>query len=102
MPSTIKNISENKILNASFSAFKSKWDASGQIPQRAIDQGIIDRFGAIDDTEGGETNRTNLNLEIISSLDNGAIYSNQIYFVKYDFKLYSNFTFFLNDPINGD
>ena len=45
------------------SHFTSKWDASGQIPQRAVDQGLIGRFGAIDDTEGGQTSRTNINIE---------------------------------------
>ena len=44
------------------SHFQSKWDASGQIPQRAVDQGLISRFGAIDDTEGGNTSRTNISI----------------------------------------
>jgi outer membrane receptor for Fe3+-dicitrate len=37
-----------------------------------------------------------------SYLKNGAKLSNQIFYTKYQFELYSNFTFFLNDPINGD
>jgi len=82
--------------------FNSKWNASGQIPQRAVDAGLIGRFGAIDSNEGGETDRTNFNLKYdkyfnpTTSLKTNAFYSN------YNFELYSNFTFFLEDPINGD
>jgi TonB-dependent Receptor Plug Domain/CarboxypepD_reg-like domain len=83
------------------STFKSKWDASGQIPQRAVDAGIIDRFGAIDDKEGGVTSRTNISLKLKSNKKNLNI-SNQLYYSSYTFDLFSNFTFFLNDPVNGD
>ncbi len=48
-------LNQNNQLQFIASTFKSRWDASGQIPQRAVDEGIIDRFGAIDDKEGGVT-----------------------------------------------
>jgi len=95
-------LSDNKILSASFSTFSSRWDASGQIPQRTVDAGLIGRFGAIDDTEGGQTSRTNANLQLTQVLDNNALITNQFYFTHYTFDLYSNFTFFLNDSLNGD
>tara|TARA_B100001146_G_scaffold221442_1_gene231855 strand:- start:13697 stop:15985 length:2289 start_codon:yes stop_codon:yes gene_type:complete len=84
------------------SHFQSKWDASGQIPQRAVDQGLIGRFGAIDDTEGGQTSRTNLTLQHLKNLEHDAVLKTNAYVSHYDFELYSNFTFFLEDPINGD
>lgn len=84
------------------SHFNSTWNASGQIPQRAVDQGIIGRFGALDDTEGGNTDRTNLNLMHMQTLGNGAEISSNAWLSYYRFNLYSNFTFFLNDPDNGD
>lgn len=84
------------------SHFQSKWDASGQIPQRAVDQGLIGRFGAIDDTEGGQTSRTNLTLQHLKNLEHNAVLKTNAYVSKYDFELYSNFTFFLEDPVNGD
>ncbi|ALJ00508.1 TonB-dependent receptor [Rufibacter tibetensis] len=93
---------KNTILTASLSAFKSNWDASGQIPERAVMDGSIGRFGAIDDTEGGYTSRYNANITLDKTLGNGALLKNQAYAVKYGFELYSNFTFFLNDPENGD
>ncbi|MBW8684901.1 TonB-dependent receptor [Chitinophaga rhizophila] len=92
----------NDKLSMSISHFDSKWDASGQIPQRAIDAGIITRFGAIDNTEGGNTSRTNMNLQYIKHVDENTYVKNTAYFSQYDFELYSNFTFYLEDAVNGD
>ena len=91
---------DNLTFGASF--FTSKWDASGQIPTRAVESGMITRFGSIDNTEGGETSRANLFLKHVHSFSNGANFMQQAYAVRYDFDLYSNFTFYLNDPLNGD
>lgn len=84
------------------SHFTSKWDASGQIPQRAIDNGLITRFGAIDDTEGGNTSRTNILLNHDKMISDSESLKSAAYMSKYDFELFSNFTFFLEDPVNGD
>ncbi|WP_210464819.1 TonB-dependent receptor [Rufibacter roseolus] len=92
----------NMLLQASLAAFRSNWDASGQIPERAVADGNISRFGAIDDTEGGYTSRYSANVSLDKTFENGAIFRNQAYAVDYSFELYSNFTFFLNDPENGD
>lgn len=84
------------------SHFTSDWNASGQIPQRAVDAGLIDRFGAIDDTEGGKTSRTNVQGSYTKSLGSSSILHSTAYFSNYTFDLFSNFTFFLEDPVNGD
>jgi len=84
------------------SHFQSKWDASGQIPQRAVDQGLISRFGSIDDTEGGQTSRTNFVVNHNKNLNDGKSFNTMAFLSHYDFELYSNFTFFLDDPVNGD
>jgi outer membrane receptor protein involved in Fe transport len=84
------------------SHFRSKWDASGQIPERLVNNGSISRFGAVDDTEGGFTSRTNLAVAIDKIIDENSYLKTNVYFSKYDFTLFSNFTFFLNDPVNGD
>ncbi len=95
-------IGKDKTLAVSLSTFRSRWNASGQVPFRAVNDGSITRFGAIDNTEGGETSRQNANVILTSILPNGATLENQVYLIKYDFELYSNFTFFLHDSINGD
>lgn len=92
----------NDKLSVSVAHFNSKWDASGQIPQRAIDAGLITRFGAIDNTEGGNTQRTNINLQYIKHADANTFVRSTAFYSRYDFELYSNFTFFLEDAVNGD
>jgi hypothetical protein len=84
------------------SHFTSRWDASGQIPERAVKNGNIDRFGAIDDTEGGTTSRTNFNVQMQKVLSEESVLKTNIFYSNYNFELFSNFTFFLEDPINGD
>ena len=96
------NLPNNQKLQLTASHFQSKWDASGQIPQRAIDAGLIDRFGAIDDTEGGNTSRTNLLVNHSKLLSDNKKLETRAYYSHYDFELFSNFTFFLDDPVNGD
>jgi len=96
------HLSERSTLTLDLGAFSSAWDASGQLPARAIASGLIDRWGAIDDFEGGTTGRRNLNLTFRSKGRNNSDFTAQAYFSRYDFKLFSNFTFFLEDPVNGD
>lgn len=88
--------------SVSMSHFDSKWDASGQIPDRAVSEGLISHYGSIDPNEGGATSRSNFNLEFDKKIDENSVLKNSAFMSKYDFELYSNFTFFLNDPINGD
>ncbi len=95
-------ISTGSYLNISASTFKSNWNHSGQIPNRAVQRGWITRFGAIDDSEGGFTGRSNLNAQISTRLTDNIQINNQLYLSKYDFQLWSNFTFWLNDTTNGD
>jgi hypothetical protein len=92
--------------NTSFSVlgshFSSKWDASGQIPQRLVDAGTISRFGSVDDTEGGNTSRTNFSASVNKPIDENTFIKANTFYSNYQFELYSNFTFYLEDPVNGD
>ncbi|WP_439131246.1 TonB-dependent receptor [Polaribacter sp.] len=97
---TFFNSSDKLTFTASH--FTSSWDASGQIPQRAVDNGTITRFGAIDDTEGGFTSRSNFNVQLQKTLTNESIFQANAFYSAYNFELYSNFTFFLENPIDGD
>ncbi len=96
------DLNETSKLSLSASSFSSAWDASGQIPKRAVDSGLISRFGTIDDLEGGQTGRQNLNLIYTATGDNNSQFLFQPYFSRYNFKLFSNFTFFLEDSEKGD
>ncbi|CAN5274544.1 TonB-dependent receptor [soil metagenome] len=94
-------LTDNTSLTLSVGSFGSTWNASGQIPVRAVENGSISRFGTIDPTEGGTTQRTNVNLQFAHNNGNSQLLTN-LYYFNYGFKLYSNFTFFANDSINGD
>lgn len=96
------SITNSTQLTASASAFKSNWYASGQVPDRAVRTGIINRFGSIDPSEGGNTERYNVNLQTSTQLKGNTVWENQAFYSRYIFSLYSNFTFYLNDPVNGD
>ncbi len=95
-------LNKSNNLTATLTGFSSKWLASGQIPNRAVERGQIGFFGAIDDTEGGSTSRYNANLELLTQLKCGGSLRTQLFYSNYNFELYSNFTFFANDSINGD
>ncbi len=95
-------ISPSTSLSLTASHLRSKWKASGQIPEEAVDEGLIDFYGAIDPNEGGTTTRTNLNAQFATSLRNGDLVKNQLYCTHYTFDLHTDFTFFLQDSINGD
>ncbi|MBX2826577.1 MAG: TonB-dependent receptor [Flavobacteriaceae bacterium] len=95
-------LSDKDRLGITASHFTSGWDASGQIPERAVNSGLIGRFGAIDDTEGGTTSRSNVLIDYDKRIDDRTSLYNKVYWSRYDFELFSNFTFFLEDPINGD
>ena len=96
------SINSQNTLTATVTGFTSKWNASGQIPDRAVESGLVGFYGAIDNTEGGKTSRHNATVELQTKLNNGGILRNQFYYSKYKFELYSNFTFYKQDPINGD
>lgn len=95
-------LDENNSITVSASHFTSNWDASGQIPERAVRNGTISRFGAIDDTEGGQTSRSNIWLSHTKLMKNKSYLKSNFYYSNYSFELFSNFTFFLDDSLNGD
>ena len=89
-------------LTITVSTFDSKWNASGQVPHRAVQSGMISRFGSIDNSEGGNTSRSNFNIRYARQWKNNWKTTDQLYYSRYHFNLFSNFTFFLNDAVNGD
>ena len=82
-------------------AYQGEWDATNQMPQRAITSGLIDRFGNLDPSDGGRTYRYALSFDGRVSQDRSFTHL-QAYLVSYGVDLYTNFTFFLLDPVNGD
>ncbi|MEO8799532.1 MAG: TonB-dependent receptor, partial [Polyangiaceae bacterium] len=84
------------------SSYASSWHGSGQIPARAVDNGLINRYGSIDPTEGGDTGRHQLFVTYKLRPTENSQLDALVYAGTYRFNLYSNFTLYLDDPINGD
>ncbi len=78
-------------------AYHNIWRATDQVPSRAIASGAISRFGNIDPTDGGKSGRYSLSAAWED--DDTRI---MFYGLYYDLGLFSNFTYFLDDPVNGD
>ena len=88
--------------NITAMAYKAKWTATDQIPQRAIDSGFISgSFSAIDETDGGEAERYSLSGAWHQSTATNATNINT-YILNNKLDLYSNFTYFLDNPVDGD
>ena len=82
-------------------ALQSSWNATDQVPQRAIASGRVDRFGTIDPSDGGETARYSLSADWKRRHQDGVTKVNA-YVVKSRLDLFSNFTYAMDDPVNGD
>lgn len=91
---------ETSKISASILTFSGGWDASGQVPNRAVESGLITRYGAIDPNEGGATSRTTGILKFTTGGANPFTLTGSV--TDYRFRLYSNFTFYLEDSVNGD
>jgi len=82
-------------------AYKSDWNATDQIPQRLVDSGDLGRYGSLDPTDGGSTRRLSLSGQWFDNSPEGQTQVSA-YAIDYQFDLFSNFTYFLNDPDAGD
>jgi outer membrane receptor protein involved in Fe transport len=81
--------------------YRGRWNASGQVPARLVDSGSLDRFDAIDPSEGGETSRAHA-LALYAGSVGGTQFTAQTYTLGYSLDLFSNFTFFARDERAGD
>ena len=82
-------------------AYSNGWNSTDQVAQRAVDQGLIGRFGSLDPTDGGTSSRFSLSGNFAQSSEYGQTKANA-YLIRSSMNLYNNFTYFLDDPINGD
>ncbi len=82
--------------------YDGKWNASGQVPQSAVSSGLIDRFGSLDPSEGGDTSRTSAQIGYAVHDDHDNIWRASAFILEYRLRLYSDFTLYARDPIHGD
>jgi len=82
-------------------AYRGAWNATDQIPQRAVDNGLLGRFDGIDLTDGGQARRFSLSAAWARSDERNTTRANA-YIINNRLELFSNFTYFLDDPVHGD
>ena len=87
--------------NLTLMAYEASWHATDQIPQRAVDAGSLGRFDAVDQTDGGQASRYSLSGAWRRSTESGST-KVSAYIARSRLDLFSNFTYFLDDPVNGD
>ncbi len=95
------DLSAKTKLSVLASAYASSWYGSGQIPSRLVDSGVLDRYGAIDPTEGGNTQRQQLIASLVTHPDAKSTFSLTGSYIRYNLTLYNDFTFFAKNP-DGD
>ena len=81
--------------------YSAHWNSTDQIPRRAVKSGLIGRFDAIDPTDGGEAHRYSLSGAWRRSTATTNTQLNA-YLIDNRLALFSNFTYFLDDPVRGD
>lgn len=87
--------------NVTAMGYGGKWNSTDQVPQRAVASGLISRLGAIDPSDGGKAHRFSLSGALEHAGRFGKTQLN-VYTLHTNLALFSDFTYFLNDPVNGD
>ncbi len=82
-------------------AYAARWTATNQIPERAVVSGQLDRYGTLNPTDGGDTSRFSLSGRFSATDDTGVTRASA-YVIRSQLNLFNDFTYFLNDPVNGD
>ena len=81
--------------------YNGTWNATNQVAKRAVDKGLISRYGTLDPTDGGNSYRYSLSVEGQKTTENSVTRANA-YLVKYNMNLWNNFTYALEDQVHGD
>ena len=82
-------------------AYSGKWNSTDQVPQHAIDGGLIGRFGSLSPSDGGQSSRASLSFNRVKRTEAEQV-EFSAYVIRYKLDLWSSFTYYLSDPINGD
>ncbi|HTQ81094.1 MAG TPA: TonB-dependent receptor [Thermoanaerobaculia bacterium] len=88
-------------LTVSAMGYSGRWDSTDQIAERAVTEGLISRYGSLDPSDGGDSKRFSLSADLRRGTDD-SLTRVRAYGLYYDLNLFSNFTYFLDDPVHGD
>ncbi|MEA1674576.1 TonB-dependent receptor [Nitrospirillum sp. BR 11163] len=86
--------------------YHALWNATTDQPARAIDDGLIGRYGTLDPSDGGKAQRMSLSGTLALPVDKGWLAGGAVkanaYVVNNQLTLWNNFTHFLDNPVLGD
>ena len=97
-----RRLNEKESLGFKLNFGTNDFFSSGQIPLDLVANRQLDRFGFIDPFDGGRVRLGTVGVYYKHDMRNGDIFKADGFIGRSLFDLYSNFTFFLNDPVHGD
>jgi outer membrane receptor protein involved in Fe transport len=97
-----KSLDETQKLGFRFIFGRNDFYSSGQIPLDLVNAGLLDRFGYVDPSDGGRVKLGTISTYYSKSFANGDTLKADGFIGRSLFDLYSNFTFYLNDPVHED
>jgi len=77
------------------------WNATTDQPERAIEEGLISRYGSLDPSDGGMAQRASLTARLFKPIADGQLNASAYVFGN-RLTLWNDFTHFLVDPVHGD
>ena len=81
--------------------YDGSWNSTDQVPLTAIQDGVIGRFGSLNPSDGGTSSRSSLSFNLLRRSDAEQT-ELSAYVIRYRLDLWSTFTYYLKDPVNGD
>ena len=99
---TLSGVGDDSAWQLSVMGYDAKWTATDQVPERLINTPGFNRFGTLDPTAGGDTSRHSVSGQWSKNDGQGGVLRAQAYLMRYHLDLYSNFTYALERPKDGD
>lgn len=97
-----RHLTAQRALSFKLNASRNLFDSSGQIPLDEVWSGQLNRFGYVDPYDGGNYHSGTLATYFKQNFDSGDTLRADGFISRSLFDLWSNFTFYLNDPVHGD
>ena len=97
-----KSLSDEQKIGFRLLFARNNFNSSGQLPLDLVTAGQLDRFGYTDPSDGGRVKLGTISSYYSKSFKNGDTFKADAFLARSLFDLYSNFTFYLNDPVMGD
>lgn len=97
-----RRLANRRSIGIKYNGGWNTFNSSGQIPLDLVTAGTLDRFGFLDPGEGGRVKAFTTALYYRGERENGTVWKVDGFTTRSLFDLFSNFTYFLNDPVNGD